>query len=53
MYKEELREQVLQAMSEYFHVEQGNKLTIFSMNGLSMHLDKVFEQNFIQEEESK
>ena len=51
MYKEDLREQILQAITEFFQAEQGNRLTVFSVNGLSMHLDKLFQENKVEEKE--
>ena len=53
MYKEELKEQALKAIAEFFQAEQGNRLTIYSANGLSMHIDSLFENNKIEDSKKK
>lgn len=52
-YKETIKSDIQNALSAFFQMEQGNKITQYNMRGLIMELDQVFIKNKVVPEAVK
>jgi len=47
-YKTETRQEVTEMLQKFYEVEQGNRLSIFSMRALISEIDAIFGKNVME-----
>ena len=52
-YKDELKQQILDILQQFFREEQNNRITSFNMAGLTGALTMIFDKNKMQEGDQK
>ena len=52
-YKDQVQLDVAKALNVFYQVEQGNKLTSFSMRSLMQDINKIFNDNVVKPDKPK